>query len=111
MPIVLYGRVTWSLTVGRQRRLRVVENSLLTRIFGPERDQIIRNWRKLHRKELFIRVIKSRKIKMAEHVPYVEEKCIQNFGGETKEGDHLKDPGVDGRKIIRWIFRTWNGGN
>jgi len=52
LPVGLYGRVTWSLTVREERRLRLVEDSLLTRIFGPERDQIIRDWRKLHRKEL-----------------------------------------------------------
>ena len=66
-----------------EHRKKVVENSLLTRIFGPERDEIIRDWRKLHRKKRFSRVIKSRKMKMVEHVPHMEERCIQNFGGDT----------------------------
>jgi len=31
--------------------------------------------------------------------------------GNLRKGDHLEDPGVDGRIIIRWIFRKWEGGN
>jgi len=54
LPVVSYGRVTWSLTTRNERGMRVVENSLMTRIFGPKRDEIRRDWRKLHRKELFI---------------------------------------------------------
>jgi hypothetical protein len=38
-----------------------------------------------------------------------EETCIQDFGGgNLREGDHLKNPGVDGRIILRWIFRKWD---
>jgi hypothetical protein len=42
---------------------------------------------------------------------YGEKKgCIQNFGGETLgEGDHLRDPDVDGRIILNWIFKKWDG--
>jgi hypothetical protein len=35
-----------------------------------------------------------------------EERCIQGFGGETWGRDHLEDPGVDGKIIIRWVFRN-----
>ena len=35
------------------------------------------------------------------------ERCVQGFGGEPEERDHLGDPGVDGRIILRWIFREW----
>jgi len=35
----------------------------------------------------------------------------QFWWGNMKEGDQLDDPGADGRKIIRWIFRKWSGGN
>jgi len=51
-PVVLYGCETWSLTLREVRRLRVFENSVLRRIFGPRRDQVTGEWRKLHNKEL-----------------------------------------------------------
>jgi hypothetical protein len=38
-----------------------------------------------------------------------EEKRIQGFGGKLRERDHLGDPGIDGRIILRWIFRKWDG--
>jgi hypothetical protein len=38
-----------------------------------------------------------------------EERCIQDFsGGKLREREHLEDPGVDGRIILRWIFRKWD---
>jgi hypothetical protein len=39
LPVVLYGYKTWSLTLGEEQRLRVFENSVLRRIFGPRRDE------------------------------------------------------------------------
>jgi len=39
-----------------------------------------------------------------------EERCIQGFGGETSEKNYLEDPGVEGKIILRWIFRKWNVG-
>jgi len=44
---VLYGCETWSLTLREERRLRVFENRVLSRIFGPKRDEVTREWRKL----------------------------------------------------------------
>ena len=52
LPVVLYGCETWSLTLREQRRLRVFENRVLRRIFGPKRDEVTREWRKLHNEEL-----------------------------------------------------------
>jgi len=49
---VLYGCETWSLTLRDERRLRVFENRVLRRIFGPKRDEVTREWRKLHNEEL-----------------------------------------------------------
>jgi hypothetical protein len=55
LPVVLYGRQTWSLTLLREeRRLRAFENSMLRRIFGPKRDEVTGQWRRLHNKELRI---------------------------------------------------------
>jgi hypothetical protein len=52
LPVVLYGCETWSLTLGEKRRLRVFENRVLRRIFGPKRDEVTWEWRKLHNEEL-----------------------------------------------------------
>jgi hypothetical protein len=43
---------TWSVTLREERRLRVFENRVLRRIFGPKRDEMIGGWRKLHNEEL-----------------------------------------------------------
>ena len=51
LPVVLYGYETWSLTLREERRLRVFENRVL-RIFGPKKDEVTGEWRKLHNKEL-----------------------------------------------------------
>ena len=48
LPVVLYGCKTWSLTLREERRLRVFENRVLRRIFGPKRDELTGEWRKLH---------------------------------------------------------------
>jgi len=68
LPIVLYGCETWSLIRREERKLRVFENMVLRRIFGPRRDEVTGEWRRLHNEELndlysspnIVRVIKSR---------------------------------------------------
>jgi hypothetical protein len=52
LPVVLYGCKTWSLTLREKHRLRVFENRVLRRIFGPKRDEITGEWRRLHNEEL-----------------------------------------------------------
>jgi hypothetical protein len=82
LPVVLYGCETWSLTLREEHRLRVFENRVLRRIFGPERDEVTGEWRKLHNKELrdfysspsIIRIIKSRRMRWAGHVARMGEK-------------------------------------
>ena len=72
----MYGCETWSLTLREKRRLKVFENRVLMRIFGPKRDEVTRKWRKLHNEKLselycspnIVRVIKSRRMKWARHV-------------------------------------------
>jgi hypothetical protein len=52
MPVVLYGYETWSLVLRDEHGLRVFENRVLRRIFGPHRDEVTGEWRKLHSEEL-----------------------------------------------------------
>jgi hypothetical protein len=75
LPVVLYGCETWSLTFREEHRLRVFENRVLRRIFGPK-DEVTGEWRKLHNKELhdlysspiIIRIIKPRRMRWACHI-------------------------------------------
>jgi hypothetical protein len=97
---------------------------MLKRIFGPKRDEVAGDWRKLHNEELndrycppiMVSVIKSRRMRWAGHVARMgrEEMYIWFWWGNVREGDHLEYPGVDGRIILRWIFtkcdvRAWTG--
>jgi hypothetical protein len=52
LPVVLYGCETLSLTLKEEHRLRVFENKVLRRIFGPKTDEAVGGWRKLHYEEL-----------------------------------------------------------
>jgi hypothetical protein len=81
LPVVLYGCETWSLTLREDHRLRVFENRVLRRIFGPKRDEVTGEMRKLHNKELHnlysspsIIRIKSRRMRWAGHVARMGEK-------------------------------------
>jgi len=101
LPVVLYGCETWLLTLIDERRLRVFENRVLRKIFGPKRDEVTEEWRKLHNEELNVlypspniaRVIKSRRMRWAGHVARMgrvdayTEFCRRNL----RERDHLGD--------------------
>jgi hypothetical protein len=52
LPVVLYGCETWYLTLREEHRLRVFENRVLRGIFGPKRDEVKGEWRRLHNEEL-----------------------------------------------------------
>jgi len=81
LPVVLYGCETWSLTLREVRRLRVFENRVLRRVFGPKRNEVTEERRKLHGEELsdlyslpnIVRVAKSRRMKLAGHVARMGE--------------------------------------
>ena len=52
LPVVLYGCETWSLTLREEHKLKVFENRVLRRVFGPKRDEVTGEWRRLHNEEL-----------------------------------------------------------
>ena len=88
-------------------------------IFGPKRDEVTGEWRKLHNEELcdlyclpnIIRVVKSRRMIWAWHVARMVEGrgAYRVLMENLRERDNLEDPDVDGRIILRWIFRKWDG--
>jgi hypothetical protein len=81
LPVVLYGCETWSLKLREEHRLRVFENGVQRRIFGPKRDEVTGEWRKLHNGELhnlysspdIIGQIKSRRMRWAGRVARMGE--------------------------------------
>jgi len=81
LPVVLYGCEAWSLTLREKRKLKVFENMVLRRIFGPTREEIKGEWRRLHNEELhdlypspnIVRVIKSRRKRWTGHVARMGE--------------------------------------
>jgi hypothetical protein len=114
LSVVLYGCETWSLTLREEHRLRVFENRVLRRIFGPKRHKVTGEWRKLHIEELhnlysspdIIRQVKSRRMRWAGmwHASERREKCTRFWWESPREGDHLEDKGVGGRVGSEWIL-------
>jgi hypothetical protein len=82
LPVALYGCETWSLTLREEYRLRMFEKMVLRRVFGPERDEVMGDRRKLHNEEFhnlysspnIIRMIKSRRMRCAGHVARMGQK-------------------------------------
>jgi hypothetical protein len=115
---VLYGCETWSITLKGKSRLMMSENRLQRKIFGARREEVIKEWRKIHNEELYglyslpniVRVFKSRRMRWAGHVARMgryEVFAVFRWGNLRERG-HLGDPGVDGRIILRCMFRKWD---
>ena len=106
MPVVLYGCETWSLTLREEHSLRVFQNRVLRRIFGPKREEVRGEWRKLYKEEFndlysspyIVRVIKSRRMRWEEYVASVGERrgVYRVLVGKREEKSPL------GRSKRRW---------
>jgi hypothetical protein len=102
--VVLYGCETWSLTL--REELGVFENKVLRRIFGPKRDEVTREWGKLHNEELhdlysspnIIRIIKARRMRWARHVARM---------GEKRNAHRLFVGKPEGRRPLGRSKRRW----
>jgi len=108
LPLVFYGCETWSLTLREERKLRVFENMVLRRIFGPRWDEVKREWRRLHNEELndfcsspnIVWVIKSRRMRWAGHVARMgEERGVYRVLVGKPEGKRPL-----GRPRRRWVY-------
>ena len=92
---------------------------MLRSICGSRRDEVTGEWRRLRNEELYtmypslnvIQVIKSRRMRGAGHVARMGERrnAYMFWCGNLREGEHVKDPSVDGRIILKWTFEKWYG--
>ena len=106
LPVVLYGCETWKLTLREERKLRVFENMVLRRIFGPRRDEVTGEWRRLHNEELndlysspnIVRVLKSRRMRWTGHAA-----CM----GEEREVYRVLVGKPEGKRPLGRPRRRW----
>jgi len=111
LPVVLYGCETWSLTLREEMKLRVFVNMVLRRIFGPRREEVTEEWRRIYNEQLndfysstnFVRLIKSRTMRWAGHVALIgEEKGVYRvLLGKPERRRILGSP----RR--RWVDNIW----
>ena len=120
LTAVLYGCETWLLTLREERRITVFEIRVLRKMFGPVRDERTRKLRKIHNEELndlnsspyITQVIKSRTAGGGCSSYGGRGEVHTGFWwGNLRKRDHLEDPGVEERILLRWIFGEWDGGH
>jgi hypothetical protein len=118
--VVLYGCEIWSLSLREEHTMRIFENRVLRRIFGPKRDELTGQSRKLLSEELrnwyslpdIIRQMKLRRMRWAGHVARMGEgrNVYRILLGMPEEKKHLKDQGLDGRMESKWTLDRLVGG-
>jgi hypothetical protein len=100
-----------------EQRLRLFKNRVLRRISGPKRDEVTEEWRKQNNEELndlystpnIIQLIRSKRMRWAGYIARMRERRViyRVLVGKPEGKDHLGDPGLKGRIILRWIFRKY----
>ena len=118
LPVVVYGCETWSLTLRKESRLRVFENRVLRRIFGPKRDEVREEWWKLHNNELndlhsspiIFRVIKSRRMRWSGHMARMGERrgVYRVLVGKPEGRRPLIRLRHRWEDNIKWTLSKWN---
>jgi hypothetical protein len=119
LPVVLYGRETWSLVLKEERKLMLFENMVLRRIFGPKRNEVTGEWKKLRNEDLndlcsspnILRAIKSRRMRWAGHVARNGEGrgVYRDLVGKPEGKTPLGRPRRRREDIIKADVRVWNG--
>jgi len=111
-PVVLCGYETWCVTVREDRRLRLLKNGVLRKIFGSERDEVLGEWRG-HYEELYdvlcasniVQMIKSRRMKWARCVAHMgDRRALYRCGGKRPLGR----PRLRWEDNIKWILKKWD---
>jgi hypothetical protein len=112
--VVLYGCETWSLTLRDEHRLRVFKNTVLRRILGPKRVEVVGGWRRLHNGELcnlyaspnVSRMIKSRRVRWVGHVAHMGEmrNAYKILVSKLEEKSPLGKLGIGGKIMLEWIL-------
>jgi hypothetical protein len=99
--------------VRKEFRLRAFNNKVLKRTFGPKKDEVTGEWRRLYNKELYalysstdiIQVIKSIRLRWAGQVARMGKRrgAYRVLVRKPRQGDHFEDPRIDEKTILKWM--------